>query len=800
MTVVSPRGTSREKTEFKFLGHIPIDIDHTLFQLLRAFQSVRDGLPELPKNSKDHYSRRGVVAKHDRQIVILADSEDRSVAVLDFAGAKRADFTRWMEWSSAKASAAESSGDIEGGHGNGGKAFMVAGSETNSSMESCTDGRCTKMGYKNDDETKRHRPAFIVERGVPLDDVPETTSQARLEKALRRMGASFKTLPADAQRVFTERRYYTLVEVNGVKEWIKRRAKTLKETLRELPAMLAQHPQMGLTVESCDVWVIVDGKLVTPKPLSPIYPSPMPKFEDISPIAVPEKLIDPATGEQISTGAKGLDKDFLQLRTSKRHLRIADKMLNVIRVRNSRNVVANLSVAELAPQNESAFIFGEVRLASLTPEHLSGSERKGLAETPLSRALLQWLAEQVAELAARIQKVIAKDHKQQDRDKANESLTQLRDLMKRFLEPEVISGENDLAEEGTKGKGNNGGNPGGEPRERGERVDAIELETGRTTLALAAGTSIPLIIRCVERTKTGEEVPVFGAALELCTSETAPLSLDPARTLHADATWRGQIWVRDKASGVESNKLEVESISCSGADVLGVDRLLLQGERVHVKVGFHTPDGPREDLLLEGWVDETDRGRLSRGGVFTAAREEGPVTLRVRFGPKAGDVAAYKMHIGQDALPPRQRGGGEGGGNIPYILLCSTEAPGMGDLPVAQRTHHGGEHYPTIIEEPPFEDVVWINPDSKESSRVRLGRGGTKGSAGIGTKTFTQFVALKCFDILKRLKVRQELHGTAVTEIQFRDRFAMAEIACADFIDEAYEIAGKLAADSEKDA
>jgi hypothetical protein len=105
----------------------------------------------------------------------------------------------------------------------------------------------------------------------------------------------------------------------------------------------------------------------------------------------------------------------------------------------------------------------------------------------------------------------------------------------------------------------------------------------------------------------------------------------------------------------------------------------------------------------------------------------------------------------------------------------------------------GGEYYPTIIEEPLFDGVVWINPDSKESSRVRHARGGRKGSAGIGTKTFTQFVALKCFEILKRLKVRREVGDMLITELQFRDYLADAELKCADFIDQAYALADKLA-------
>ena len=88
--------------------------------------------------------------------------------------------------------------------------------------------------------------------------------------------------------------------------------------------------------------------------------------------------------------------------------------------------------------------------------------------------------------------------------------------------------------------------------------------------------------------------------------------------------------------------------------------------------------------------------------------------------------------------------------------------------------------------------MIWINPDSKEAIRVRKGRGGRKGTSGIGAKVFTQFIALKCFDILKRLRIRQAIGDNAITEVQFRQELAQAETDCASFVDEAYSLAEQL--------
>jgi hypothetical protein len=141
---------------------------------------------------------------------------------------------------------------------------------------------------------------------------------------------------------------------------------------------------------------------------------------------------------------------------------------------------------------------------------------------------------------------------------------------------------------------------------------------------------------------------------------------------------------------------------------------------------------------------------------------------------------------------PTSDEGGDRGSDIPEILLCGEEAPGMEEFPNEQRTLPGGEELPTIIEDPLFPSVVWINPTSKEAMRVRRSRGGSSGVGSVASKNFMHFVALKCFDVLKRLRVRQALKGRTATEFEFIQLAAFAEIECADFIDAAWEMSDEL--------
>lgn len=781
--------------KFAFLAEIPMDKSHTLEQLTGRFQTVKDGLPELVKNAKDQYARLQVTEQDKRQIVVVANSRKQALAVIDFAGAASADFEGWQTWSSRTASQSERAADIEGGHGNGGKAFMVRGSTSHSYMDSCANGLRTRMGFDNKQSKLKYYPGYgMNEKGQRILDLKELKPRERLDELLTELGLGFSDLPKAAQEAFARRKAFTLVKVAGAREWVDKRKTTVQRLVQDIRESLSSHAQAALTIETCSVWVLADGKILGKGILVPAYPEPMPGFDALPPVPVPVVLVDPGTGESVATGAASGKEKYLQLRTSKKQLRMSDDLraLNVIRVRNERNIVANWAVAGLVPRAESAFILGELRVPSLVGEHLADSHRTDLADTPLSRALREWVTKQVEALSDKIAKAIGRETKKEDQDRARNALEQLRDLMRQYLEAEPLAPEEDSEE----GDGPDG--PGGKRKRKkgnkgylGTTVTEIVLEPGRDHAAVAVGTEIPTVFRCYELDAEGNRHAVIGAKVEMVQPTGRFVDFDGSRgTLKAFREGEGLVWLRDTSTGTESNKLKVEALACSGVDIVGSAEPLLQGQRTKLLISFQTSTGPRDDLLVEGSVDEADLGRISRGGFFTAGLRQGTATIRVKYGPSRPDMGVAQAVIGSEVMPPTGKGGS--GSDIPLILLCGTEAPGMDDYPQDQRTLAGGEYYPTIVEEPQFPQVVWINPSSKESLRVRQGRGGPAGTASVGTKTFLQFVALKCFDILKRLKVRQTLAGTAVQETEFTRQLAQAEMDCAGFIDAAYQLAEGL--------
>jgi hypothetical protein len=778
--------------QFQFRGDIPIDVPHTLNQLLNRFQSVRDGLAELVKNSKDQYSRMGITEVEDRVIVVVADAERKQAACIDFAGAEKEQFDRWQKWSDPDANLRQRATDIEGGHGNGGKAFMVHGSTTDSSFESVAGGRRTKMGYQNDPE-HLYQPGYAIEDRKPINDVNVPDVRAAFRESLIDLALGFGDLPVPAQQVFMKRKCFTIVQINGVKEWVNARPETVRRKLAELPSILEHHPQAGLTIESCQVWFVINGQVFRNQPACIRWPEPLPGF-DPRVFPVPPEMLDPQTDETILTGSGDDSTRKLTLRTSAKSLRTEDlRPLHVVRVRNIRNIVGLWSVADLQPGASSGFIFGELAVPDLGGDHLVGADRTSLADTPLVRALRNWTAEKIGELADRIQKATAKEHRPEDRDRVNYNLRKLRELMRKFLGDRSRgtegAGAGDLGNTGTGGVPP----PPPPPPPKGSIVHVIEIESGARSLAVAVGATIPLSVRAYELSETGERLPVVDPDITAKFDPPGVIRANEDGTITAEVAGTASLWFEPGSGAAECNRIAIESVVSTGATISDVpERLLLQGERVTLKIVYGTVSGPRDDLVSDASVDEIGMGRISRHGSFTAGSTEGIATIRVRFGPRSTDTSAATVRIGPDRITKRGRGG-QDGGEIPLILLCGTEVPGMENYPPDQRSVPPSEYQPTIIDfEPEFEHVIFINPDSKESMQVRRNRGGRKGMASIATETYHQFIALKCFEILKRLRIFEGSRDGALTELQFRERFANAETECAPFIEEAYRIAEAL--------
>ena len=781
---------------FEALPDIPMDKGHTLDQQTGRFRTVKEGVPELVKNSKDQYSRLGIREKNLRQIVVLISPDGRHLGVLDFAGARETDFEGWKTWSSRTAGRAALGEDIEAGHGNGGKSFMVQGAKREAYMASGAGGSLTKMGFKNDEPSLRYRPGwFKREDGKLVRSVPDTNPSATLANELAPFGLTVSDLPAPARMAFEARKSFTIVHLDGVTEWVDAPLRGREELIFTVPERLRTHPQASLTIESCPVWVLRGKNPLAHSPLSYALPEPFAGLEEPITEPVPTSLKDPESGETIPIPRSPGSTPTLTLNTSASHLRTTDKYkaLNVIRIRDARNVAATWSVADLAPIATSAYILGTLRYPELPADSLVGNERQQLADTPLARALREWTAEKVRELAARIQRLQASRDSPKDRSATNEALGRLRDLMRKYLSAELESGPTTSA-----AGGSGGGREGRHRKPYAEPVTKIVLEPDNPVLTLALGATIPL--RCsFQAGSEGKEVPAHSVEVTPMAQGVPVLSLLAGLEIKGVQVGTTRFKLRTTDGRVESNEIELSVVDVRGLRIDPPTELLKQGEKRKLNVVATLADGTLlTDLVHEVSVDEPDMGRIGRMAVFTAGGHPGTATVRIRYGPGESQFATASIPIGEEKV---MREKGSRGADIPHIVLCGHEAPGFEDRPLDQRILMPGPQMPTIIDyDPLWQDeqgrnkVIWINPESVEARKVRGSRG-SSGAMGLRTVTFRQFLAQKCFEVLQRLKVSIEVGDDSQTSVEFFQHLAAAELETVGFLDAAYELVDHLEGD-----
>jgi len=774
---------------------ISIDAEHSIEQLSGRFQNVKDGLPELIKNSKDHYSRLKIRQKEDRQIIVIVSEDSLNLAVLDFAGAALEDFKGWKTWSSRIANQKELAEDIEGGYGNGGKSFMVRGCLNKSSMLGCRDGNLNKWGFINNDPKLRFKAGtFRDSRGREIKNLKESSVGYILNRSLQDFGLQFSDLPKKAQDCFNKNDAFTFVSLENVKSWDKLNKINLHRATTHIPVYLMEHAQASLTIETCEVWFMVGKKLLMKKPLEVLDLLPFEGLEFNKPLPIPDKLIDPETGEEVKLKIKNKEKNFLIIKTSKQNLRLSDRLKprNVIRVRNSRNIIANWMLADLVSLTSSPFIYGSLTCEELDDqEYFAGTGRLNLAENPTTRALKNWVSEEATKVAQQILEIQRNRNTEEDKEASSETINKLRDLMKEFLQDKVTEGE----EGAEKDKGESEDKRKRKKKSKSEGpINEIILESPGRDINIALGTIIPLIVKCYKNID-GERKLVKGPPLISFVNN--PI-----------IEWVGHSFIKGKKEGsseiyfetqdgkLRSNSIKINVKNINKIEVAKVDKILKQGETINLNIKSFEKDAIVGEMIYEAHVDEIEMGKINRRCIFTAGGLEGTATVRIKYGLKEDQTHLLKINIGNEKI---KKQGDSGGTGIPLILICGTEAPGREDLPSESRTLIGGEDYPTIIDvDPLWEGIIWINPYSKESIKVGRARG-EGGTVKMTSLTFRLYLTLKCFEILKRLKVEESFHEEARSMYEFKQELATAEMETAGFLERAHTLVRELVKGEEND-
>jgi len=398
-----------------------VHTEGSIKQLCAPIRSHENGLPEWLKNSADAYARNDA-SSSQRIIILIFDSERKdkpsSISCLDLVGITSEEIEKYFRvWADPEAAdRGDKSGDIQGGHGNGGKCYMVQMFDEFAYVHTVKKGRgnlygvrsgSVHFGYVPNPENGRN---FIVEN--LKDELNEVLGQFR---------CSIETLPHAAKEALNSIDGFSLFTGFGPKGYGN------KIPVKRLLRHLCENPQSLRTIQTCKVFLIVNGKLqLAKKPLILPEITPIKGTKGAREIEIPSKLTDPLYDKTISTTENGkFHRGKLALFTSEKSMRYSLKSRHSIRyVSEKIGDFGFVPVVNLGVQSPyQNHIYGICSLEAL--EQYKLNQRAELADSPLTRVVQEFIREEVQKYARefekRDEKVYDKEEKQAI-SKINEAL------------------------------------------------------------------------------------------------------------------------------------------------------------------------------------------------------------------------------------------------------------------------------------------------------------------------------------------------------------------------------------------
>lgn len=414
---------------------ISVHREGAILQLARNFRSHEIGLPEWAKNSADAYVRRQ--APPERRVIVLVfdygqTGHPASISCLDFVGMTSQEIEEYFRiWADPEA-AGRGTGmaDLQGGHGNGGKSYMTQMFEDYAYLHTVSDGKGCRYGVPGDEFRFGYIPT--PEEG---QDFPVPDRQVELERGLAEIRVNFQDLPEATRQSFAQGEGFTLVRGVNPKDY------GTRIPVPQLIEKIVNYHQMVRTLQLCSVYVVVNGNLFNQgRPLTLPYITPISGAEEPRDIAIPEMLKDPVSEERVSTTGQGqFSRGKLVLHTSEKSMRWKPR-----RYRHNIQFIAQSGFIGLVEMTELSVessyrdkMYGECLLDAL--ETYKQSDRTRLTESPLTRAVNAWIAQQVEAYCRVFETRDRRRYDQEERDALSQMNAALDRWKNQFLE-EMMEG------------------------------------------------------------------------------------------------------------------------------------------------------------------------------------------------------------------------------------------------------------------------------------------------------------------------------------------------------------------------
>lgn len=403
------------KTALKIEETEHIVDDHFFDFVGNEFKDHVKGLAEWLKNSVDAYIHKGAPSNEQYVWLRFGDSDKLpTIECVDFVGMEESNiekaFKRWGDPMASKRGNAKAK--TYGGHGNGGKFYMRQAFDE-SYFVTYKNGLLNVFGFG---ENKKYGYA-TGHKNKKMD----------VKAALKFASIDFMEIPKQIQEELTSGKTGFTV-VRGIGPFgIKDKHKKLSKELERLK----NHPQSRRILERAQVSVYLNNRVLDER-LRPEELPPYERFEEPRVITVPQTLT--RSGKEKVTVVMGNDKfplGILTLKTSAEPLTQGVKPgeLNRVDILGAVGVIGSYQLFEMGVKGfpHAAHIYGEFGPAQEgeatileNPDNdCVSNDRAKLIVNDVSRALIEWIQQEVDKLAADIAAVEREKQKMQQKDIAS---------------------------------------------------------------------------------------------------------------------------------------------------------------------------------------------------------------------------------------------------------------------------------------------------------------------------------------------------------------------------------------------
>ena len=393
---------------------------------------TRMACPSGSKNSSDAYARLDLPPEECVILLLFRDAGGGAIGCLDFGGMTTADIeARFRHWADPEAAGGVDASRIEGGHGNGGKCYMTQLFNSHSYIHTLRDGRANKYGFVSGSFVPGY---FAAGRGYVVH-----RSDVELSEALGVLDLELDRLPPICKSVWRRRQSFTMV-VNFRPKHIHRRMPVARWV-----EALQGHQQMARAIQYNQIFVMHNGKLIPEAaPLRLPEITPIPGHETPREITVPQSLVNSMTGELVDTIARE-GESKLVLRTSNVSMRWSLKTRHTINGWASGRATGYWGVQDMSRAPYANRIYGDLHLDALA--QYKQNDRRRHTESPLIRALAEWLSQQIDSYSDEFVKLDRLQASQEEKDQLKRINDALNRWKNKFLEQE-FGGSGELGRKG----------------------------------------------------------------------------------------------------------------------------------------------------------------------------------------------------------------------------------------------------------------------------------------------------------------------------------------------------------------